>query len=72
MNMNGIFLVYSIFKKNFLNLKDSMNYIIKNLIILGILNIINQAYVHIPINKIYVGIVRKIPRLGTRDYSDTG
>lgn len=49
-----------------------MNYIIKNLIILGILNIINQAYVHIPINKIYVGIVRKIPRLGTRDYSDTG
>lgn len=39
--MNGIFLVYSIFKKYFLNFKDIMNYIIKNLIILGILNIIN-------------------------------
>lgn len=39
--MNGIFLVYSIFKKNFLNFKDFMNYIIENLIFWGILNIIN-------------------------------
>lgn len=39
--MNGIFLVYSIFLKKFLNFKDFMNYIIKNLIFWGILNIIN-------------------------------
>lgn len=70
--MNGIFLVYGIFKKYFLNFKDFMNYIIKNLIILGILNIINQVYVYIFINKIYVGIVRKIFCLGMRDYFDIG
>lgn len=41
-------------------------------IYLNILNNIDRGYFHIPINKLYVGIVGKISRLETRYYSDTG